>query len=230
MDLPPLPTPEQRLELQERLGQLRARAEALRKLDPECAKRGWAFGSIEGRDACLRFDNAAEAARLDAEATKVLILLNSLEKACDEAEAAAAAVAAESDGSSDPAVSEEDARRRANFEALGVARARLSQSPAERELRRLRLRASGLLHDATARLDRALDAAPCPARDPPGPKPPFGGLAEAPCRNTAARLPALPSLAEAWAATKQRSRRQAAARRALASGRLQLRARAPGQS
>ena len=212
MDLPPLPTPEQRLELHERLGRLRARAEA------------------------LRADNAAEAARLDAEATKVVMLLNSLEKACDEAEAAAAAVAAESDGSSDPAVSEEDARRRANFEALGVARARLSQSPAERELRRLRRRASGLLHDATARLDRALDAAPCPARDPPGPAKPgvkgewLGGLAEAPCRNTAARLPALPSLAEAWAATKQRSRRQAAARRALAGGRLQLRARTPGQS
>jgi hypothetical protein len=200
---PPLPTAAQRAEPRGRLAQLRARAEA------------------------LRTDDDAEAARLDAEAYKVLLTINALERACDAAAAAAVAAAAAAAGPAGPAESagpaaDEEARRRANFEALGVARERLraAPSPAERELRRLRLRAWALLHDATARLDRVLDAAPCPARDP-APGKDGKSRATPPCTRTAAALPALPSLGEAWVATEARSRRQAAARRALASRRLQ---------
>ena len=125
------------------------------------------------------------------------------------------------------------ARRRRRRLAAALRRRSLDPDPptAPTALRLERARAWALLQEAAAGLGRVeaafglRDAAPCPGRDPPGPAKPgvkgewLGGQAMPPCRNTAARLPRLPSLAGAWAATRERARRQAAEQRALASAR-----------
>lgn len=209
----PLPTTTQRDGLHARLARVRAEAERLRLLADDDV-----------------------AVRLDVEAARLAPTLSALDEACAraEAEAEAAAEAPPARVAAEAAAAnprDADERRRANFAALRQRSLDPDPPTAPTALRLERARAWALLQEAAAGLGRVeaafglRDAAPCPARDPPGPEKPgvkgewLGGQAMPPCRNTAARLPRLPSLAGAWAATRERARRQATEQRALASAR-----------